>query len=136
MPEIKIVAKVFVINPKGLILTLQRSKTDHIRPLEWDLPGGSVDYGEDPTDAVVREAKEEADLSLKDVQIFATKTTNNGNYVVRLLYCAHTNTDSVTLSPEHGDYKWVTRPEFNELDIPDYYKNCLQHLPEQPRQLP
>jgi 8-oxo-dGTP diphosphatase len=124
-----IVSKVFIINSRGLILTLRRSKADRIRPGQWDLPGGGVDYGEDPTDAVVREAAEEAGLILKAPKVFITKTSNNNKYVVRLLYYADTAEDQVTLSSEHEDYKWVTEAEFRDLDIPEYYKNCLSYLP-------
>lgn len=128
MQEKTIVVKVFVINTRGLILALRRSKTDRIRPLEWDLPGGGVDYGEDPTDAVVREAEEEAGLTIKSPRVFITKTSSNKKYVVRLLYYAHIDTESITLSLEHDEYKWVTKEEFDQLNIPSYYKDCLQYL--------
>src|SRR5665213_284248 len=104
MQEKTIVAKVFVVDTKGLILALRRSKSDPIRPLEWDLPGGGVDYGEDPTDAVIREADEEAGLKIKDPKIFVTKTSNNKKYVVRLLYYVHVDRESITLSFEHDEY--------------------------------
>lgn len=129
MKEKTIVAKVFVINSKGLILALRRSKTDTLRPLTWDLPGGSVEYGEDPADAVVREAEEEAGLKLEGVQLFITKTTNEKSYVVRLLYYAHTYVDKITLSFEHDKYRWVTKQEFDQLNTPSRYKDCLKYLP-------
>jgi 8-oxo-dGTP diphosphatase len=130
MQEKTIVAKAFVINSDGLILVLRRSKTAPTRPLTWDLPGGGVDFGEDPTEAVIREAKEEAELDLKDVRVFITKTTNKEKYVVRLLYFAYTDTTKVVLSFEHDDYRWVTKKEFDELGIPNLYKDCLHHVPQ------
>lgn len=130
MQEKTIVAKAFVINSDGLILVLRRSKTAPTRPLTWDLPGGGVDFGEDPTEAVIREAKEEAELDLKDARVFITKTTNEEKYVVRLLYFAYTGTAKIVLSFEHDDYRWVTKKEFGELDIPNLYKDCLHYLPQ------
>jgi 8-oxo-dGTP diphosphatase len=129
MKEKSIVAKVFVINGDGLILALLRSKNDKHRPAAWDLPGGGVEFGEDPTHAAMREAKEEAGIKLQKAQVFITKTSVRGKYIVRLLYYAHVDNPDVTLSHEHDEYKWVSREDFIELDIPEYYKDCLRELP-------
>lgn len=129
MPEKTIVAKAFVINKDGLILTLKRSSSDHDRPMTWDLAGGTVEYGEDPTDTVSREILEESGLMIENPQVFITKTTNNDKYIVRLLYYVRTSEDAIKLSSEHDAYKWVTPYDFSELDIPEYYKDCVGHLP-------
>jgi len=52
---------------EGLVI-IQRSNP----PFGWALPGGFVDYGESLEDAVVREAKEETNLDLTEVQQFHT----------------------------------------------------------------
>ena len=51
----------------GIVL-IERSNP----PLGWALPGGFVDYGESLEQAVKREAKEETDLDLEDLQQFHT----------------------------------------------------------------
>ncbi|MDO8489248.1 MAG: NUDIX hydrolase [Candidatus Omnitrophota bacterium] len=53
--------------PEGIVI-IQRSNP----PFGWALPGGFVDYGESLEDAVIREAKEEANLDLIDVRQFHT----------------------------------------------------------------
>ncbi|MDD5478038.1 MAG: NUDIX hydrolase [Candidatus Omnitrophica bacterium] len=50
------------------IVIIQRSNP----PFGWALPGGFVDYGESLEDAVTREAKEETNLDLTEVQQFHT----------------------------------------------------------------
>jgi len=50
------------------IVIIKRSKP----PFGWALPGGFVDYGESLEDAVIREAKEETNLDLIELQQFHT----------------------------------------------------------------
>jgi len=38
---------------------MRRTETAPSNPLKWDLPGGDVEYGEDPKKAILREIKEE-----------------------------------------------------------------------------
>jgi 8-oxo-dGTP diphosphatase len=134
MNEKTILAKIFVIDKDGLILTLRRSKTDTRWPLTWDLPGEMVEYGEDPTAAVIRETDEEAGLKIKDPQVFNIYTTNMNSsnkeeYIIRLIYYTFTKDKNVKLSYEHDLFKWVTKEEFLELDAPTYYKQAIAHLP-------
>ena len=130
MAEKIIVAKVFVINPSGLILTMRRSKTDTRRPLTWDLPGGGVEYGEDPKDAVIRETYEEVGIKLETADIFYVSSTNEKTYVIRLLFYARTTSKDVKLSFEHDQFKWVTKDEFTKLELPDYQKDATKGLPD------
>jgi 8-oxo-dGTP diphosphatase len=47
-----------VIQRDGRLLIAQRRKTDR-HPLKWEFPGGKVEHGETPQQALVRELKEE-----------------------------------------------------------------------------
>ncbi|HUD07728.1 MAG TPA: NUDIX domain-containing protein [Candidatus Saccharimonadales bacterium] len=129
MKEKTIVVKVFVINTEGLILVLRRGKDERIRPLEWDLPGGGVEYGEDPTAAAIREVEEETGLIIDTPKVFLTKTTSQNKYVVKLIYYVHADSKSILLSSEHDDYKWVTKEAFSQLATHPHYKECLNYLP-------
>jgi O-acetyl-ADP-ribose deacetylase (regulator of RNase III)/ADP-ribose pyrophosphatase YjhB (NUDIX family) len=57
-----------IIEIEGGIVLIERSNP----PFGWALPGGFVDYGESLEQAVVREAKEETNLDLFDVEQFHT----------------------------------------------------------------
>jgi len=57
-----------IIEVNGGIVIIKRSNP----PFGWALPGGFLDYGESLEDAAAREAKEETNLTLTDVQQFHT----------------------------------------------------------------
>ena len=48
----------------GKYLVTKRSKEESTFPEYWDIPGGLVDYGELPKDAVIRETNEEVGLHI------------------------------------------------------------------------
>jgi ADP-ribose pyrophosphatase YjhB (NUDIX family) len=59
-------AGVVIVNSSGEILLL-----DHqIRPGSgWGIPGGFIDYGEQPTESALREVLEETGIRLEDIEL-------------------------------------------------------------------
>jgi 8-oxo-dGTP diphosphatase len=124
-----IVAKVFIRDAAGKILTMQRSANDRKNPLRWDLPGGSVEHGEDPRAAVIRETMEEAGLEITDPHIFSVSSRVEKRYIIRLVFWADYSAGEVRLSHEHKQYKWVTLEEYVALDVPVPYREAAGQLP-------
>ena len=60
----------FVLNSKGQLLTLRRSKAPAKGTL--DLPGGFADIGETIDEALMREVKEETGLTVTEFDFFTT----------------------------------------------------------------
>ncbi|HSX42724.1 MAG TPA: NUDIX hydrolase [Candidatus Saccharimonadales bacterium] len=119
--NVRLLAKIFVLNEKGEILLLQRSRTDERRPLGWDLPGGNVEYNEDPNQAVLRELKEEASITASDSQVFYVGTETGSHYIVTLLYSGVADSTAVTLSFEHERHQWIKPEEITDFDMPQKY---------------
>ena len=64
----KKVANVIILDGNDRFLIIKRTKTAPSHPLHWDLPGGHVEEGESFEEAAVREALEETNLEVSDLQ--------------------------------------------------------------------
>jgi 8-oxo-dGTP diphosphatase len=53
-----------IIHRHGKVLVGQRRKSDR-HPLKWEFPGGKVEYGESPQQALVRELREELQIEAR-----------------------------------------------------------------------
>ena len=67
MKTIEVVAA--MIQVEDMILVVQRKEDEKAyKSLKWEFPGGKVEEGERPEDAVVREVKEELQLDIQPVE--------------------------------------------------------------------
>ena len=66
MKIIEVVAA--MVQVEDMILVVQRKEDEKAyKSLKWEFPGGKVEVGERPEDAVVREVKEELQLDINPV---------------------------------------------------------------------
>ena len=82
----------------------------------WYLPGGSVDEGETPEIAAIRELYEEAGIRptspLKLIGIVPMHVY--GRDSVQVVYAADCLEGEVTISHEHVGYRWIDPREFRD----------------------
>jgi 8-oxo-dGTP diphosphatase len=109
--------KAVIFNKTGKFLVLLRGSTAPSNPLKWDLPGGDVDFGEDPQESILREIEEEAGLKVNDLEILDVEAHINsrGEHWFTVAYRAVAVNDDVKISWEHNEYRWVDSREFAEL---------------------
>lgn len=114
--KIGVTQKAFVFDGKGKFLIIRRTETAPSKPNKWDLPGGAIDFGEDPIDSIHREIKEETGLEIEGLRPFDTtsKVDEDGEFWTTIAYCAKAKSNNVKLSFEHNDLKWVTFKEFSK----------------------
>ncbi|MDA7549193.1 NUDIX domain-containing protein, partial [bacterium] len=67
MNTIEVVAA--IIEVEDLVLVVQRKENEKAyKSLKWEFPGGKVEEGERPEDAVVREVNEELQIDIEPVE--------------------------------------------------------------------
>jgi len=126
-----------ILNQVGEVLLVKRSMEDSY-PGIWEMPGGALEFGEQPQIGALREVKEETNL---EVEILYPITTLSGfsgksphTQVVRITFlCLCINANLTKLSHEHIDYKWVKPENIEEPIISDLLKATLQVIAKYPK---
>ncbi len=111
--------KAFVKNKNDEILVLKRTSTAPSNPNTWDLPGGLLDFGETPSEAIKREIFEESSLKINDVKIHSETLFKRKEIptVVIFYECETINSEEVKTSFEHSEFKWVSISEIKEIKM-------------------
>lgn len=119
MKQFLVVAAITEHNGKYLIA--QRLPNCKNAPLKWEFPGGKIEFGEDPRDALKREIKEELDIKIKVGEIFETtshilKKQNEDIHIVLLFYkCALVS--GTPKKQQVNDYAWVKKEDLNNFQF-------------------
>jgi 8-oxo-dGTP diphosphatase len=99
-------------NNHGNVLTVQR-RSDR----NWELPGGRLSRSESPFQGLCREIREETGLTVESAEIVKANswinTLDEGRFAVH--YHCETTNESVELSDEHVDNKWVRPKEIEQM---------------------
>ncbi len=109
-----VTAAVMVRDEKVLIA--QREAGSHME-FRWEFPGGKLEPGETTEECIVREIKEELDMSIEVLDIYkAVQFAYNDKEILLLCYlCRVIGGEGKTL--ECNDFKWVTRDELSEYEF-------------------
>jgi 8-oxo-dGTP diphosphatase len=119
-----------IYNNDRKVLIIKRSKINDFLPEYWDIPGGTLEDGEDPAMGAIREAKEETGLDIANLQLFfeySNVDVAKNKQFVTLVFAAKYPDGEVVLNPEeHEDYEWITPEEIGNYKAVEYLSDCLK----------
>ncbi len=98
----------------------KRSETKKFLPGVYELPGGHIDFGENPVDGLRREIKEEFGMDSKIGDPFFVFTYTNeikGSHSIEVIYFANFtgDLDNIKLNPEdHSGFGWFSENELGK----------------------
>ena len=101
----------------GKVLCVQRA--EHEREyvsLKWEFPGGKVEVGESPEEALVREIREElsVDIEVSEFLMTVEHTYPDFHLTMHVFKCI-LDQGEITLN-EHVALKWLSIDELDQLD--------------------
>lgn len=108
------------------VLLLLKSKKEDVNPNTVDIPGGRLEFGEMPKDALKREIMGETGLEV-DVKDLSRcwsfiKKEENFQLVGVTFYCEF-KSGNETLSGEHIKIMWIKASEILKGDYPQWLKD-------------
>lgn len=112
------------------ILIVRRSHTDTWMPGHYGLPGGKLEVGESPSEALSRECKEEVNLDIEPAHfIFLPKVSNNKKHA---FYYTTKFSGFPKLDFEHDDYQWINPSNLSRYkvvsDLPEIISAAIADL--------
>ncbi|MDP2874364.1 MAG: NUDIX domain-containing protein [bacterium] len=123
------VAGLLVLNNKALVV--RRSNKEAFLPGVYEIPGGKVEFGENPNSSLVREFKEEVNLRIKPLMPYRTfdyVTKEGKRHTVEIVYLVTLDGDTVEnikLSDAHDKYEWVSKNDLSSIKLTEEIKADL-----------
>lgn len=112
MKVIKVVAAIII--DQGKVFATQRGYGEFKD--RWEFPGGKIEQGETPQQALKREIREELDTEIEAGELFETVEYDYPNFhlTMQCFLCTIKSGDLVL--KEHEAAKWLTRETLDSVD--------------------
>jgi 8-oxo-dGTP diphosphatase len=128
---IKLVVACALINEYGKVLINERPVGKDYAGY-WEFPGGKVDEGETPEEAIIRELKEEINIDVTGsclAPLSFTEKQYDNYYVVVLLYVCR-RWDGHIMPMEEQELAWVNPKEIDNFNLLPADKSFFASLRE------
>ena len=127
MKHIEVVAAIIVNDNKILCTQRNVNKYEYISK-KFEFPGGKMELNETKEQTIIREIKEELNMSIEVQEEYLTVTHDYPDFRLTMhsFICTCKN-PSLTLT-EHLDYKWLHKNELSHLDWAAAYVPIVEKL--------
>lgn len=107
-----------IIERDNKFLLFLRSASSKTYPNTWDFAGGKLDPGETPSEAIVREIKEETNFDIEPGPEIKTYTYKDADYtLVFHLFWPKIISGELNVSEEHSAHKWFDKKELSNSTL-------------------
>ena len=119
MKQLLLVAACALIDTDGRVLVAQRPEGKQMAGL-WEFPGGKVEPGERPEQALIRELGEELEISVEEACLapftFASHAYPDFHLLMPLYVCRRWH--GLVRAKEHQALKWLRPKDLSALPMP------------------
>ncbi|HCA89564.1 MAG: 8-oxo-dGTP diphosphatase MutT [Legionellaceae bacterium] len=117
-----------IINAQQQVLITQRPPNVDCGG-QWEFPGGKIEPGERPTQALTRELKEELGIESIDASFLFTITIHSDTQLLKLhVYLVNSYKGQPTCCEQQEDLRWVAITHLKKYDFPKANHKILQYL--------
>ena len=122
-----------VIRDGGRVLLAQRPEGKAQAGL-WEFPGGKIEPGETPEEALARECREELALEIESPSVLRSVVHRYPEKTIRLILVAcSVRPGSVPVPQEHQQVMWVSLAQLPAMDLCPADRELLPALGAAPR---
>lgn len=125
--ETEIRGVIFIITRDNKFLLQQRDGNSKLFQYYWCFPGGGSEEGEDYADTLVREVKEEHDVSIKSENVTLLMVHKIGGRKNNVYICPIDHLQEPVFH-EGADMKWATLAEIKKLEIGYWQGDVVEAL--------
>jgi ADP-ribose pyrophosphatase YjhB (NUDIX family) len=126
-PNYRVSVEIYLKQNDKTLICKRVPKSD-VDPGKWSVSAGKVKYDEIPTDAVIRETKEELNLSVRIIEELDCRAVTlkvKGKDAYRLLFSYLVEqvdeSENIILNDEHTECRWVTKEEIDNAEYCTLY---------------
>ncbi|MFH0892108.1 MAG: NUDIX hydrolase [Candidatus Falkowbacteria bacterium] len=127
-----LIVHALIFNEEKKVLIIRRSAANDYLPGLWDIPGGTLEDGEDPAAGAAREAKEESGIDTGNLNLFFHKSNvdqKKNKQFFTFVFLAQSSGGEIKLNPEeHDDYAWISLEDSGKYEKVDYLQACFDLL--------
>lgn len=110
---------------KGSHVLVGKRPAGHTLAGQWEFPGGKIELGEQPREALQRELREELDIEAEIGDLRMTWTHSYPEVGILLIFFEVLFWKGEPKAAHHTELRWVSFDELSKLDIPEANRKLL-----------